>query len=49
MLQGHVAGTKSCNVHTEGTCSRDMFQGQNHVIFTLRGHVAGTCFRDKIM
>ena len=21
---------------------RDMFQGQNHIMFTLRGHVAGT-------
>ena len=26
-----------------GTCSREMLQRQNHVWFTYRGHVAGTC------
>ena len=45
--QRYVAATKSCVVHTEGTCSGDMQQQQNHNVYTRkkmkRVHVPGTC------
>jgi len=52
MLQGHVAVTKTCAVHTEATCSRDAQRG--HLAGTKSQHphthenVAGTCPRDVL-
>ena len=43
MLQGHVAATKTCVVHTEATCSGDKI-----TILGTRENIAGTCPRDML-
>ena len=40
-MQGHVAEPK-LRIHTKRTCSREMYQGRNHIRYTHQNE-AGRC------